>query len=75
MTRQCRQSDAGARQVSAILNDTLLPALSETILVRLAGGDPVSSLAVDMGRDGAFSIGFQEQQPALPPQCARALDG
>ncbi|MEX0731282.1 MAG: type VI secretion system ATPase TssH [Aquisalimonadaceae bacterium] len=56
ISSRCRQSDTGARQVSALLNNTLLPTLSEQILQQLMTGEPLTHITVDVTNDGDFQI-------------------
>ncbi len=62
---QCMQSDTGARQVAAVLNNGLLPYLSGQLLEYLAKGFTVGDIHVDMvGSD--FSIGIRKQKNNAP---------
>lgn len=56
---QCSQSDTGARQVHAILNNTLLPAIAEAVLQQLADGKQTISIAVSF-EAGDFCIMINE---------------
>jgi type VI secretion system protein VasG len=55
---QCQQTDTGARQISKVLNETLLPALSTRLLERLATGIPVTAIGVSTSDAGELSIAF-----------------
>ena len=61
---QCRQSDAGARQINAILSNTLLPTLAEQILRHLASGLPLARVNVDIDKDGGFVVQILETNAA-----------
>ena len=55
---QCRQSDAGARQINSMLSNTLLPTLAERMLHRLAAGGPLVGVKVDLDDGGGFTVQF-----------------
>ena len=57
---QCRQSDAGARQINSILSNTLLPTLAEHILRHLAGGLPLAGVSVDIDGKGSFVVSIAD---------------
>ncbi len=52
---RCQDVDSGARNVDHILTGSVLPAVSEQVLARMAAGDPVRRVAVDVGAGGAFT--------------------
>jgi len=52
---RCTEVDTGARNVDHILSRTLLPELSAEFLGRMAGGDPISTVRIDVGNDGSFT--------------------
>ncbi len=62
---QCCQSDAGARQVQAILSNTLLPTLSEAVLNHVAKDKELSHIRVSFNK-GRFSIKISERDS--PPK-------
>jgi type VI secretion system protein VasG len=51
---RCTEVDSGARNVDHILNGSLLPELAETVLARMADGEPISQIRVGSGKDGRF---------------------
>ncbi|TFW23161.1 type VI secretion system ATPase TssH [Massilia arenosa] len=51
---RCTEVDSGARNVDAILNGTLLPAIADTVLARMATGEPIERIAVSASEDGQF---------------------
>ena len=51
---RCTEVDSGARNVDHILNGTLLPEIAQSVLARMAEGDPISRVKVTAGKDGAF---------------------
>ncbi len=51
---RCTEVDSGARNVDHILNGTLLPELADTVLARMAAGDPIAQIKVTAGKDGRF---------------------
>ena len=53
---RCRDVDSGARTVDHILTGSILPSLSELVLGRLAAGDPVKAVGVDVAADGQFVV-------------------
>lgn len=52
---QCSQSDTGARQVHAVLNNTLLPTVSAAVLQLLAKGKSISVLKISF-EQGNFRV-------------------
>ena len=53
---QCRSTDTGARQINALLTNTLLPCLAERVLSALAQSEAFPGIHVDVTDDGVFSI-------------------
>jgi type VI secretion system protein VasG len=51
---RCKEVESGARNVDAILTRTLLPELSESFLTRMANGEPIAGVFVDIDEAGAF---------------------
>jgi len=60
ITSQCQQSDTGARQINAVLTNTLLPDLSEAILRHLAANKPIVSVEVGIKDDSIFDITIKQ---------------
>lgn len=56
---RCRDSDTGARQIHRVLNEVLLPRLSESVLTCLADGADMQSIQVDYGDDKEISIAIE----------------
>jgi type VI secretion system protein VasG len=56
---RCTEVDSGARNVDHILSKTLLPELSKDFLTRMAAGQPVSTVHIGVGADGAFSYAVE----------------
>jgi type VI secretion system protein VasG len=55
---RCTELESGGRMIDAILTNTMLPAISQEILVRLMQGDPVKSVEVSAsGSDFAYQFG------------------
>ncbi|MBN2321339.1 MAG: type VI secretion system ATPase TssH [Acidobacteria bacterium] len=52
--RRCTEVESGARNVDNILTNTLLPEISRQLLTRIAEGQRLESIQVDVGPDGAF---------------------
>jgi len=55
IAKRCTEADTGARNIDNILTRTLLPELSTEFLARLAGGEKISSVGVDVKPDGNLS--------------------
>ena len=56
IVQQCQQSDAGARQISLLLNNTLLPKMAQTILSALSAEKNFAEVLVDIDQQNAFEI-------------------
>ncbi len=54
VAKRCTDVDSGARNVTNILNGTLLPEMSGQFLSRMAAGEGVSQAKVSVGEDGNF---------------------
>jgi len=46
---RCTEVESGGRMIDAILTNTILPRISETILMRMIDQSPVSRIAVGVG--------------------------
>ena len=57
---RCTESTSGARNVENILTRTLLPELSAEVLSRLADGESISSVHVDVDTDGSFKLAINQ---------------
>jgi type VI secretion system protein VasG len=55
VAKRCTDVDSGARNVTNILNGTLLPEMSGEFLSRMASGEGVSKVTVKVGKDGNFA--------------------
>jgi type VI secretion system protein VasG len=53
---RCTETDTGARNVDHILSGTLLPALAERVLARMAEGQGIERVRVGVGRNGDFKL-------------------
>ncbi len=66
ITARCTETEAGARNVDAIIDRTILPQASRALLLRAAsagtGGDTVLTLGI--GEAGAFTYTFGDGVPA-----------
>eukprot|EP01133_Synstelium_polycarpum_P022633 gene22633-27146_t len=51
---RCTEVDTGARNVDQILNGTVLPAIAEAVLARMADGEPIASIRVGASKQGQF---------------------
>jgi type VI secretion system protein VasG len=54
VANRCTEVESGARNVDNILTNTLLPEISRQILGRMAEGERLSSIHINIGQDGAF---------------------
>jgi type VI secretion system protein VasG len=55
ITARCTESASGARNIEKILSRTVLPELSGEILSRLAKGEAVTTVRLDVDEVGAFT--------------------
>ena len=53
---RCTEVDSGARNVDNILNGTLLPEISESVLARMAAAEAISRVTVDVNDAGGFEF-------------------
>jgi type VI secretion system protein VasG len=51
---RCKEVASGARNVDHILNGTLLPDMSAEFLAKMAAGDPVTEVSIEVGEDDSF---------------------
>jgi type VI secretion system protein VasG len=54
IARRCTEVESGARNVDNILTNTLLPEISRQLLTRIAEGQALESIRVDVGETGGF---------------------
>jgi type VI secretion system protein VasG len=54
IARRCTEVESGARNVDNILTNTLLPEISRQLLTRIAEGQKLESIQVNVGPDGSF---------------------
>jgi type VI secretion system protein VasG len=52
--RRCTEVESGARNVDNIITNTLLPEISRQLLTRIAEGQKLESIHVNVGADGNF---------------------
>lgn len=52
---RCTEVDSGARNVDHILNGTMLPAIAENILARIADEKPIRNVKVGVSKNRSFS--------------------
>jgi len=55
---RCTEVETGARNIEYILNGTILPRMSQEILAHMSGAGMPSSVALDVGEDGGFTMTF-----------------
>ncbi|MBX2807691.1 MAG: type VI secretion system ATPase TssH [Cellvibrionaceae bacterium] len=63
---QCQQSDAGARQIAMLLNNTLLPKIAKKILSSLASEDYFNKIFVDIDEHNMFLVDLDASTKNLP---------
>jgi type VI secretion system protein VasG len=51
---RCTEVESGARNVDNILTNTVLPDISRTLLGKIAAGEKLSAIRINVGEDGAF---------------------
>jgi type VI secretion system protein VasG len=54
VAERCTDVDSGARNVYNILTGTLLPEMSGEVLSRMASGEGINSVHVNVGENGSF---------------------
>ncbi len=54
VAKRCTEVESGARNVDNILSNTLLPEISKQLLSRMAAGEKMNEMTVDIGEDGNF---------------------
>jgi type VI secretion system protein VasG len=54
VARRCTEVESGARNVDNILTNSLLPDISQQLLGRMAEGEKLKSIHVDIGDNGQF---------------------
>ena len=55
---RCREVESGARNVDQIITGTLLPAIAQEMLKRMAEGKTVDRATVDVNAEGGFTFAF-----------------
>ncbi|VAW45397.1 ClpB-like protein [hydrothermal vent metagenome] len=56
IVQQCQQSDTGARQISTLLNNTLLPQMAEVILTAMASNEEFDKIEVGISNHKTFDV-------------------
>lgn len=51
--------ESGARAIDNIVTQTMLPALSNAVLMRMAGGDAFTAARVETGAGSSFTVSFE----------------
>ena len=59
ITARCTEVDSGARNVDAILTQSVLPEVSTLVLEHLSMAEPFSAIHMDLGADDRFSFRFE----------------
>ena len=55
---RCNESDSGARLIDNILTSNVLPEISDSVLARMAEGQPLGRIDVKVAHDGRFQYAF-----------------
>jgi type VI secretion system protein VasG len=55
---RCTEVETGARNIDHIMNGTIMPKMSQEILVRLGEGAMPSEVQLGLAKDGSFKIDF-----------------
>ncbi|WP_199612003.1 type VI secretion system ATPase TssH [Flocculibacter collagenilyticus] len=63
LTNQCALSDSGARMVTAIIEQQILPGIARSILEFIAQDDMPDILTLSLGEDGNIDAIFADNQP------------
>jgi type VI secretion system protein VasG len=75
IVEQCQQSDAGARQISLLLNNTLLPQMAQSILSALSSEKEFDQVSVDIDKNNQFDIKLKtKRQKAAAKSKAKAKE-
>ncbi|HEY1042544.1 MAG TPA: type VI secretion system ATPase TssH [Telluria sp.] len=56
---RCTEVDSGARNVDAIINGSVLPAIAESVLARIASGTPIARISASANEAGDFDYAFE----------------
>jgi type VI secretion system protein VasG len=56
--KRCTEVESGGRMIDAILTNTVLPAVSRELLIRLKDGQPIEKVHLGVADDG-FTYGFE----------------
>jgi len=66
IVKRCQEVETGARNIEHILNGTLLPELSREFLSRMASGDNIQSVHVDVNESEEFiyTINGDQEEPS-----------
>ena len=54
VANRCTEVESGARNVDNILTNSLLPDISRQLLAKMAEGEKLQSIHVNIGKDGEF---------------------
>jgi type VI secretion system protein VasG len=63
IVQKCEQSDVGARQIAMLLNNTLLPQISEELLALLATDKTFYQVKADITQEGSFEVSLEMKKP------------
>jgi type VI secretion system protein VasG len=58
---RCTEVETGARNIDHIMRGTILPQLSEKILMQMGEGNMPSTVRLGVEKDGNFSIAFGDE--------------
>ena len=60
---QCNQGDTGARQIDLVMNNRVLPLLSEKILERISGSNTFVCVQLSVSGDQKLEVKFVDNEP------------
>ena len=72
IAERCTEVETGARNIDHIMRGTILPQLSERILMQMGSGDMPAAVRLDVAKAGEFSISFGEVIIPAKPRRKRA---
>jgi type VI secretion system protein VasG len=59
IAQRCTESESGARNIENVLARGVLPEISQAVLERLVGGQPIRAVQMSLDKSGAFSYMFE----------------
>ncbi|MDD2273406.1 MAG: type VI secretion system ATPase TssH [Desulfuromonadaceae bacterium] len=68
IAERCTEVETGARNIDHIMRGTILPQLSEKILMQMGSGDMPAAVRLDVAKGGDFSFAFEETVANVKPR-------